>query len=285
MLKAEEFKRYVAKLRTKSTTYKQKKNKLTAMQSEHLVLDNTIDTLTAKEQAAREQLASEEAARGVSGVTEAQSRLEDVSVSKGHLDARKGETLDEISKMVDELTEKIAAKRTLLAPLIKDLRALRGEEREVKQQHDEKKGAYHAASATLESSKSKLESEVKALREEVSIEESRYHYLHHMLDHTNKLLERAQLEMRRYLGQEEGTSLRDTMSKKIQDQDRIGKQLRAQQAEIKTSFEANMRQLDMWKDLELLMRCKLECVTRGGGAAMEDDGAVALEEQDRLVFS
>ena len=98
-------------------------------------------------------------------------------------------------------------------------------------------------------------------------------------------LERAQLEMRRYLGQEEGTSLRDTMSKKIQDQDRIGKQLRAQQAEIKTSFEANMRQLDMWKDLELLMRCKLECVTRGGGAAMEDDGAVALEEQDRLVFS
>ena len=43
-----------------------------------------------------------------------------------------GETLDEISKMVDELTEKIAAKRTLLAPLIKDLRALRGEEREVK---------------------------------------------------------------------------------------------------------------------------------------------------------
>ncbi|EGD75009.1 CDV-1R protein [Salpingoeca rosetta] len=285
MLKADEFKRYVAKLRTKSTTYKQKKNKLTALQSEHLVLDRTIEILTQQEHHARAQLSALEAERGVSGVTAAQTELEDVSANKGELDARKGETLDDISRMVDELNEKISAKRTSLAPLIKQLRSLRAEEKTVKEKYDEKKAEYDASSAQLESSKSKLETEVKALREEVSVEESRYHYLHNMIAHISKQLEVAQREMRLYLGQEEGSSLRDVMTKKIQEQDRIGKQLRAQQTEVKESFDANIRQLDMWKDLELLMKCKTECVGVATGAAADDNDAVALEEQDRLVFS
>ena len=43
-----QFKRYVAKLRTKSTTYKEKKAALTAMQSEFLVLARTVEILEGK---------------------------------------------------------------------------------------------------------------------------------------------------------------------------------------------------------------------------------------------
>ena len=47
--------------------------------------------------------------------------------------------------------------------------------------YEEKKLMFDSMMAGLESSKSKLESEVRALREEVSSKESRYHYLQMMI--------------------------------------------------------------------------------------------------------
>ena len=47
--------------------------------------------------------------------------------------------------------------------------------------YDEKKLSYDAMMAGLESSKSKLEQEVRVLREDVAIKESRYHYLQMMV--------------------------------------------------------------------------------------------------------
>lgn len=70
--------------------------------------------------------------QGVSGVTEAQAKLEDVSVNKSELDSAKGKTLEEISALVEQLNEKINSKRAELAPAIKHLRSLRSKDKELK---------------------------------------------------------------------------------------------------------------------------------------------------------
>lgn len=91
--------------------------------------------------------------------------------------------------------------------------------------------------------------------------------------------------MRVYLGQEVGTSLRDIINKKIQEQERTGQQLRARQQELKESFDENIHQMDMWRDLETLFKCKVECLTRETRGSSQDRDGVALEEQDRLVLA
>ena len=63
----------------------------------------------------------------MSGYLDAQDKLEQVSAAKSEIDEAKGKTLEEISSMVEQLNAKISAKKTFLAPMIKDLRALRAQ--------------------------------------------------------------------------------------------------------------------------------------------------------------
>ena len=66
-----------------------------------------------------------EARAGVSGYRETQEALENVSEMKSALDQMKGKTLEDISFMVNKLTQTINDKKTALAPVIKELRPLR----------------------------------------------------------------------------------------------------------------------------------------------------------------
>lgn len=63
--------------------------------------------------------------KGVSGYRETQDALENISSLKSELDGMKGRTLEDISYMVQQLNTKITAKKTALAPIIKELRPLR----------------------------------------------------------------------------------------------------------------------------------------------------------------
>lgn len=63
--------------------------------------------------------------KGVSGYHSAQDELEKVSSIKAELDEKKGQTLEEMSVMVQKLNLKIAEKKARLAPVIKELRPLR----------------------------------------------------------------------------------------------------------------------------------------------------------------
>jgi intraflagellar transport protein 81 len=66
-----------------------------------------------------------EAKKGVAGYRETQEALENVSAMKSEMDMMKGRTLEDISYMVQQLTKKIADKKSALAPIIKELRPLR----------------------------------------------------------------------------------------------------------------------------------------------------------------
>ena len=75
-------------------------------------------------------------------------------------------TLEELTTITKKLTDAINAKKSQLAPIIKDLRPLRQRAYDLQQEAENKKSNYDSTAATLESNLAKLENEVKRLSDE-----------------------------------------------------------------------------------------------------------------------
>ncbi|XP_062400081.1 intraflagellar transport protein 81 homolog [Sardina pilchardus] len=285
-IRGDEFKRYVAKMRSKNVGYKKKKQELDGLKAEYGVLQRTEEILKQRHDAGLQQLQSVEAQKGISGYSNTQEELERVSAIKSELDEMKGRTLDDMSEMVKKLNSVIVEKKSALAPLIKELRPLRQQCQELTQEYEEKKGQYDTCAAGLESNRSKLEQEVRALREEVDQEENRHFYINCMKQIIEVQLQRAADEMKAYVSsdpQERRKTLRDQYMKHIAEQESLGKKLREQQKVVRESHGPNMKQVKMWRDLEQLLECKRHCFLRAQSQA--SIGQVIQEGgEDRLVL-
>lgn len=294
VLKGDEFKRYVNKLRSKSTIYKKKRSELAELKAECGVLARTEEILRQRDENIDQQLSILETKHGVGGYRQTQEELEKVSSKKSTLDHKKGQTLEEISDMVKILTKKIAEKKGNLAPIIKELRPLRQQAQELTQEYNERKQAYDTASAGLEANMAKLEQEVRGLHEECTQEESRYHYLHCMMGILDKQEKRVQEEMKSYTAHDVSArkkNYREQYVRKIQEQENLAKGLREQQKGVRENQQGALQQMKMWRDVERIMECKRLCLERqagrGGGGGMGYnymEQPPAVLEDDRLVL-
>ncbi|KAJ7994081.1 hypothetical protein DPEC_G00262230 [Dallia pectoralis] len=286
VIRGDEFKRFVGKLRSKGTVYKKKRQEITELRAEYGVLQRTEEVLKQRHDIGQKQLQSTEAQKGISGYSHTQEELERVSAIKSELDEMKGRSLDDMSEMVKKLNSTIVEKRTALAPILKELRSLRQQSQEITQEYEEKKVQYDSCAAGLESNRSKLEQEVRALREEMTQEETRYHYINCMKDIIEMQMQRAADEMKAYVSpdpQERRKTIREQYMKNIAEQESLGKKLREQQKTVKESHGPNMKQVKMWRDLEQLMECKRQCFQRAQSQA--SIGQVIQEGgEDRLVL-
>eukprot|EP00064_Thunnus_orientalis_P000396 superscaffoldBa00000019_g396 len=255
VIRGDELKRLVGKLRSKGTLYKKKRQEISELKAEYGVLQRTEEILKQRHETVQQKLQTVEAEKGISGYSNTQEELERVSAIKSELDEKKGRTLDDMSEMVKKLNSMIVEKKSALAPIIKELRSLRQRCQELSQEYDEKKAQYESCAAGLESNRSKLEQEVKALREETAQEENRYHHINCM----------------------------EVYMKNIAEQELLGKKLREKQKMVRESHGANMEQMKMWRDLEQLMECKRQCFIRAQSQA--SIGQVIQEGgEDRLVL-
>lgn len=287
VLKGDEFKRYVNKLRGKSTVYKKKRQELAELRAEYGVLARTEEILKGKDETFQEQLASLEAKKGVSGFHETQEELEKVSAIKSELDEQKGKTLEDISELVRTLIGTIADKKSALAPVIKELRPMRQKCQEMTGDYEEKKTFYENLAAGLESNTSKLEQEVRGLREELTHEEGRYHYLHCMLKVLDVQQKRIDEELKAYRSADttdRKKSFRDQYTKKIQEQENLGKSLRDKQKSVRESQAPNMKQMKMWSDLAKLLECKRSCMLKQEQDAMGGATQQGQDEENVLVL-
>ncbi|MBN3274772.1 IFT81 protein, partial [Polyodon spathula] len=234
----------------------------------------------------QQQLQSLEVKQGISGYSDTQEELERVSAIKSELDEMKGRTLDDMSEMVKKLNSVIAEKKSALAPVIKELRPLRQNCQELTQEYEEKKAQYDSCAAGLESNRSKLEQEVRGLREENAQEESRYHLINCMKQVIEMQMQRASDEMKAYVSadlQERRKAVREQYTRNILEQENLGKKLREKQKAVRESHGPNMKQMTMWCDLQQLMECKKQCYLKAQnqvsiGQVIQEGG------EDRLVL-
>jgi intraflagellar transport protein 81 len=95
--------------------------------------------------------------KGVSGFRDTQEQLEKVATEKADLDAKKGQTLEEMSALVQQLSMKISDRKARLAPIIKELRPLRMQSQDLQVDYEARKSSYDTLLLQLESSMSRLE--------------------------------------------------------------------------------------------------------------------------------
>ena len=85
---------------------------------------------------------------------------------------------------------------------------------------------------------------------------------------------------------------REQYTRKIQEQENLGKCLRDQQKMLKESQGQNMRQMKMWRHLERLMESKLQVAMMAHHAGSDDSGQITqfgsygrfAADEDRLVL-
>ncbi|XP_035514350.1 intraflagellar transport protein 81 homolog [Morone saxatilis] len=286
VIRGDELKRLLVKLRSKGTVYKKKRQEIAELKAEYGVLQRTEEILKERHETVQQKLQTMEAEKGISGYSNTQEELERVSAIKSELDEKKGRTLDDMSEMVKKLNSMITDKKSALAPIIKELRSLRQRCQEISQEYEEKKAQYESCTAGLESNRSKLEQEVKALREETAQEENQYHYINSMSEIVEMQIQRAAEEMKAYVSsdpQERKKAIREVYMKNISEQELLGKKLREKQKMVRESHSANMEQMKLWRDLEQLMECKKQCFIRAQSQA--SIGQVIQEGgEDRLVL-
>ena len=292
VVKEEEFKRYVAKLRKLNNLYRKKKQEISFLKAEFGVLSRTEEVLRSRDENLQEVIAILEEKKGVRGYVQTQETLEQVSAAKRELDEQKGTKLSEMTKTIDELTEAITAKKALLAPLIKEIKPLRQQHQELQAIHAEKKVTYDTVYAGVDAKKSHLELEVRSYWEEKTAHESQYHYLQAMKQSIELQQQKVAAEMKSYMGRdmeknEKRRSLRDQYTRKIQEQENLGRALRDKQTEVRKNHAHNMQQVKMWQDLRSLLKAKKDSYEAARLQRNEEKAAqkVMLENPDRLVVS
>ncbi|XP_057602988.1 intraflagellar transport protein 81 homolog isoform X3 [Hippopotamus amphibius kiboko] len=257
VLKGDEFKRYVSKLRSKSTVFKKKHQIIAEFKAEFGLLQRTEELLKQRHENIQHQLQTIEEKKGISGYSYTQEELERVSALKSEVDEMKGRTLDDMSEMVKKLNSLVSEKKSALAPVIKELRQLRQKCQEV-----------------------------RGLREECLQEESSYHYINCMIKNLEVQLHRATDEMKAYVSsdqQEKRKAIREQYTKNIAEQENLGKKLREKQKAVRESHGPNMKQAKMWRDFEQLMECKKQCFLKQ--QSQTSIGQVIQEGgEDRLIL-
>merc|ERR1712193_281820 len=104
--------------------------------------------------------------KGVAGDVETEQELNTVSDKKAEIDMAKGQTLNEISKIVEEINHQIRMKKDKLAPQIKVLRKVRQEYTTVEQDFLQKKGVYDTQKLHYDGEINRLSQELDNLTKE-----------------------------------------------------------------------------------------------------------------------
>ena len=274
ILKGDDFKKYVNALRTKSNDYKEKRQQLSELKSEYGVLARTLEVISSRNDNLNESLSAMEASKGITGFRDTQGNLEKVANQKANLDEQKGSTLEDMSGLVHQLTVKIAERKSRLAPIIKELRPLRQQCQDMQMSYDEKKHHYDSTALQLQSNMGKLETGVRALRDEILGSETKYHVLSSQKTVLDMWHERVTEEMKLYVSnkpEDKHKSLRERLLKSLNDGEKRSKMLKDEQKAVREAVNDNVKQTKMWGDLEKLFECKKKCLDeamRGGGGTV-----------------
>lgn len=288
LIREEEFKKYIARLRSLSNTYKIKKAELSVLKAEFGVLSRTEEILHSRDDKPEELEKYIEKRKEKDG-QESQISLEKVADARSDQSLSREKTIEELSRRVDQQRRAIEDKKAVLAPLVRDVRPLRKEHQQIKGVHGEHKLAYDNLSAGLQSNRAQLEKDVRTLWDECSSEESRYHYLNCMLESVHHYMERVVAEKTYMVSKDPAVRkkcLRDQLTRKILDQENLGKALRDKQKDVKETHGHAMKQVKMWHDLELLFQVKHECFERQQQQKRQAEAIEELaSEQGRLVIT
>uniref|UniRef100_A0A914WSH3 Intraflagellar transport protein 81 homolog n=1 Tax=Plectus sambesii TaxID=2011161 RepID=A0A914WSH3_9BILA len=240
-----QFKNYVNKLRTKTNGYKKKRSELQDLRAELGVLARTEEILRSQFETVKLEIEEH-------GGTMLPAEDEPMKQQRPKTAKPESKDVNELKTMVDGLSSRLNDQKTSVAPLLSDLRIAREQFQSKSDAYTTKKQHYDATAASLESGYSRLDDEVKSMRDDSNANESAAFKLEVELKILRVLLERVEADARG-----DGKAFKDIIQDRIYQAEEESKKLQTESASFQgDNKEGAARQMKLWRDLMKVMEVK-----------------------------
>jgi len=275
----------------KTNQFRQLKQELSELRQESVVLSRTEAILKGRCDGLEEFMEKLEQRHGIEGYTTMEERDDKVSMLSNALNQTKGKTLEEISKIVTDINQKLKERKNKLAPQIKQLRTVRNQYQEKESVYLEKKGMFESTAAGLESERVKLELQCGRNQDEALKVEREYHMLNCMLQKAEVDLERVELEEQFSKGEghllPEFKSFQELYQNKISQQQSLLQALRKHQNALKENAPQDGAQRALFNDLRVLLETKTNILRKAeqGRGAVEDNSGIQFGDTNIMQIT
>jgi intraflagellar transport protein 81 len=258
-----EHKSYMAELAVKTQNYKNYKHNIEVIKEEINILVNTEQLLRSNAKDLTEFNKQLELQKGVSGFIDTEDKLNSIANIKANIDSNKGETLEEISQLVDKINATLKERKNKLAPQIKELRSIRQQFEDVEAVYLEKKQQYNQMSAGYETERIKLEADCSNNKQQLQQEESHYHFLNSLTKIAKIRAEVCEAQGKYESGAQKFPnpaykSYVDHYEKEIMREEQRAKQLRQEKKFLTDSHNTNIIQRQLFHNLRSLLQLKYQ---------------------------
>ena len=236
------------------------------IKGEALILDRTINILKEKTSDGEDILKKYEEKNGKI-LNQAKRELEQLATRKQEIDESKALTLEEYSKLIQQLKKKIADqdKRNIIAPLAEERDKLKREYEQILPNYEKKKRDFQNATADLRRNYDSVEAEYNESEKTFRECQNKYHQLNLSNIINEAMIKRCDDESQ-YMSKPDKRlkdNFKDYQSyyKEIINQENtLIKELREKQLKTKEAFEDNDRQSKMYSDMKALLLVKYESI-------------------------
>ena len=258
-----QFQKFISDLKTKNENYKQNMAIINAQNKELAVLLRTKSIVEEQHNSVFHDLEKIERSQGIHGFREARQKLEEVAATKADLDGNKSKTLEEMSTLVQQISNKIQSRQVELKPLVSSLQEKRKYKSEVESKFIAAKTRHNNAVTQFETDCMALDEENTKLRNEIFKYHSKIYQLNSLLSSVTRNNKRVSDEMK---ANETGNAVSKNyktyselfqkeqlnLKKKTQD-------LRDQKKSVSTQSVDNQKQLEAFSSLRALLQIKHQC--------------------------
>jgi len=236
------------------------------IKGEALILDRTINILKEKTSDGEDILKKYEEKNGKI-LNQAKRELEQLATRKQEIDESKALTLEEYSKLIQQLKKKIADqdKRNIIAPLAEERDKLKREYEQILPNYEKKKRDFQNATADLRRNYDSVEAEYNESEKTFRECQNKYHQLNLSNIINEAMLKRCDDESQ-YMSKPDKRlkdNYKDYQSyykEIINQENNLIKELREKQLKTKEAFEDNDRQSKMYSDMKALLLVKYESI-------------------------
>ena len=287
-MKRDDFKQYAASLRGKNQKYKKMKKQLEEIRSELAVLSRTEQILKNKADMTDDLMRKLEEQKGIAGYGKIQDDMERVAKDRQEIDKMKEGSLQELTKVVQNIQNQLNVKKLKLAPQIKQLRNYRKKYEEREGDYLKYKKSYENTMMSFEADAKNLEEETDGIWHDYKEEETRYHSLNIQTKIFEALKNTISMETQflktpdaRF--SDDFKSVSEMYSAKLEQEDEMIKDLKKHQRYVKDNLENNGLQVKLFGDLARILEVKRHALLAGDqdGIGYEDKGAAGY---DRFVL-
>ena len=255
-------------LKKKKEIYHKCQKVIDKIKGEALILDRTINILKEKTPDGDDILKKYEEKNGKS-LNQAKRELELLATRKQEIDESKALTLEEYSKLIQQLKKKISDqdKRNIIAPLAEERDKLKREYETILPTYEKKKRDFQNATADLRRNYDSVEAEYNESEKTFRECQNKYHQLNLSNIINEAMLKRCDDESQ-YMSKPDKRlkdNYKDYQSyykEIINQENNLIKDLREKQLKTKEAFEDNDRQSKMYSDMKALLTVKYESMIK-----------------------